>query len=93
MFVVCYLTIARLVYGTCHHIRGLLSRGCAVDAASLLEARTGGARDQPRAARELSCGVLPPTERFDEFQDLQPRDVDRTLSLCVLDLLLVGDVC
>jgi hypothetical protein len=58
-----------------------------------MEARTGGPRDQSRAARELSSGVLPPTERRDEFQDLQPRDVDRILFLCVLDLLLVGEVC
>ena len=49
-----YLTTTRFVYGACPCIRDLLFRGCVVATASFCETRTGGPRDQPRTARELS---------------------------------------
>ncbi len=57
-----YLTTAILIYGASTCIMALLFRGCVVITASWREARTGGSRDQPRTARELSGGVLFSTE-------------------------------
>jgi len=48
-------TTARFVYAASPGISShFLCRGCVVVAASWLEARTGGPRDQSRTARELS---------------------------------------
>jgi hypothetical protein len=49
-----YLTTAILIYGASTCIMDLLFRGCVVVTASWCEARTGGPRDQPLTARELS---------------------------------------
>lgn len=59
-------------------------------AASLLETRTGEPRDQPRAARKLSVGVLLPTVRRRQFQYVQPRDVGTSLLFPGGVLLVVG---
>ena len=59
--------------------RALVCGRGALAAASLLETRTGEPRDQPRAARKLSVGVLLPTVRRRQFQDVQPRDVGTSL--------------
>ena len=58
-----YLTTRRLVYGDSNCIRDLLCRGYGVVNSSWRETRTGGPRDQPRTARELSRSVLLPTVR------------------------------
>ena len=85
-----YLTSAHPAHGASHCIRGVLCRGCAVAAASWLETRTRGPRNQPRTTGKLSQSVLFSTERCDEFQDMQPRDVDHSLFLYFLELLVVG---
>ena len=76
------------MYAASSCFSGILWRGCAVVTASWLETRTGGPRDQPRAARELSPSVLLPTVRCLQFQDPQPRDVDHNLFMCFLELLV-----
>jgi len=65
----------------------------ALAAASLLETRTGEPRDQPRATRKLSVGVLLPTVRRRQFQDVQPRDVGTSLLFPGGVLLGVGVGC
>ena len=76
------------MYGASNCIRDILCRGCAVVTSSWLETRTGWPRDQPRPARKLSWSVLLPTIRCLQFQDHQPRDVDHTLFMCFLELLV-----
>ena len=84
-----YLTPVVLTYGAFRCIRGVLCLSLLLLAASWMETRTRGPSHQRGTVGKLSRSVLFPTVGCRQFQDLQPRDVDHTLFLSFLGLLVV----